>query len=76
MQASYNMTWVPSGSCTGSYLEDKMPFKMPGTGDLCASEHHCTNAELWDILDPNNEHLPYIYDSLDGWGDCTIAWDH
>ena len=76
MSASYNLSWVPTNECTGSDLDDRLPFKMPGTEGLCASEHHCTNAELMEILDPSNEHIPYIYDSLESWGDCSVDWDH
>ena len=69
------MSWVPSGTCTGSDLDDKLPFRMPGgILELCDAKH-CTNAELWDVLDPTNVHLPYIYDSLDGWGECSVDWD-
>ena len=32
-----------------------------------------TNKQLWELLDPTNEHLPYVYEQFEVWGDMN--WD-
>ena len=63
-------TW-DSETCTGSSLYDNLPFS-----DLFESEPHkemYTNAELWDLLDPSKDILPYMYDDLTTFGSCSLT---
>ena len=71
-KSTYNMQWVPtSWTHCGGQLEDHLPFK--NIFDDAAKDHHFTNKELWMLLDPTNQHLPYIYDDLTTWGEQY--WD-
>jgi len=55
----------------GSHWLDHLPFD--GIFDNSEKGIHFTNKELWALLDPTNDHLPYIYDQFMTWGDLT--WD-
>lgn len=33
-----------------------------------------TNAQIQTLLRPSNPGLPYVYDKINTWGDCT-EWD-
>jgi len=30
------------------------------------------NKQLWALLHPNNNAIPYVYDKLTNWGDCDF----
>ena len=65
----FNHTWVDTHSCQGHDYHDVLPFK-----DLMNenSGHYYTNQELYQLFDPMNPELPYLYDNFD-WGHCHTA---
>ena len=57
----------PCASCQGRSFEDIMPWK-----DLLdeGSGKFYTNEDLYDLFDPTNEKLTYVYEHFD-WDHCS-----
>lgn len=72
-----NLTWDNAGySSYGRAWNDKTPFKAalfePTIGHQISPHEYLTNKQLWALLDPVGESLPYIYDSFTSWGNCAF----
>merc|ERR1719198_2215903 len=65
--STFNHTWVDDESCNGRSLYDTMPWK-----DLLneGNDKFYTNADLYELFDPTNPSLPYVYEHFD-WEQCT-----
>lgn len=65
--SNFNHTWVDDASCQGRSFEDIMPWK-----DLLdeGSGKFYTNEDLYDLFDPTNEKLTYVYEHFD-WDHCS-----
>ena len=50
------------GVCWGHRADDALLFTDPADG------HHYSNTELYGLMDPRNESMPYVYD--------TFKWSH
>lgn len=62
---NFNHTWKDDSSCYGRSKDDTMPFKnLLNEG----SDKFYTNGDLYNLFDPSNPDLTYIYDHFD--------WDH
>eukprot|EP00617_Octactis_speculum_P019804 CAMPEP_0185757020 /NCGR_PEP_ID=MMETSP1174-20130828/15458_1 /TAXON_ID=35687 /ORGANISM="Dictyocha speculum, Strain CCMP1381" /LENGTH=259 /DNA_ID=CAMNT_0028436259 /DNA_START=175 /DNA_END=954 /DNA_ORIENTATION=+ len=71
-----NMTWDNAGeSDKGRGWESITPFESllfePDIGHHLPIEY-LTNKQLWALLDPIGDSLPYIYDSFASWGSCSF----
>ena len=65
--------------------DDELPFRhlfddadddLDDGGELspdATGSNLITNAQLWDILKPQSEARPYIYDQFTSWGE--LQWD-
>ena len=55
------------GVCPGHKEDDLLPFTH------LSDEHPepYSNMEFYQLLDPRNTNLPYVYDALDHWVGCT-----
>lgn len=58
-----------AGICPGHKGSDILPFS--GIKDLSSSDESWTNLEFYEYIHPDNEDIPYVYDSLTHWAGCT-----
>lgn len=60
--------------CYGHAAEDNLPFEIallkPGGVKGYRATASFTNQQLYDLADPHEQHLPYIYDDLT-WSHCA-----
>ncbi|CAN0296732.1 unnamed protein product [Pylaiella littoralis] len=68
----YSFEWE-DGSCTGSRLEDLMPFSEKYLG-MGSGTELLTNSQLMSMFHASNPRLPYVYDRFDKWG-TVEDWD-
>lgn len=66
--STYDETWDPYHSCYGHNPDNLQPFTNLFNDD---HDDFYTNAELYDLLHPKNEDLPYTYDNFN-WGHCEL----
>jgi hypothetical protein len=66
--STYDETWDPYHTCYGHNPDNLQPFS-----NLFGDDHDdfYTNDELYDLLHPKNEDLPYVYDNFN-WGHCGV----
>lgn len=67
--SDFDHSWSKDTSeCYGHNPDDLQPFK-----NLFKNDHknYYTNAELYDLLHPANENLPYVYADFN-WDHCTM----
>jgi len=67
----YDLKWTcDTSSCdtgnSGRHWLDHLPVE--GIFINAPSGVHFTNKAVWNMLDPNRNHLPYVYDDLTAWG--------
>ena len=66
--AGFDHTWVDGGNCNGYNFHDLQPFSdLFGEGN---EKHLYTNQELYQLFDPQNPTLNYVYDNFD-WSHCS-----
>jgi hypothetical protein len=65
---SFDDTWPDSEvTCQGHYASNIQPFKNVFDDNNMLY----TNAELYDLLDPNQDDYPYLFDNFD-WTHCKF----
>ena len=65
--ASMELPTCAKETCPGHKGDDLLPF-----ADLMDSQDGLyTNNEFYELVDPTNDDLPYVYDSLSYWPGCT-----
>ena len=57
------------GTCPGHKEDDLLPFKTL----LKDQDQEFTNAEMYDMLYPTREELPYVFDSVLYWKACSAG---
>ena len=62
--SSMDMPTCAQETCPGHKADDLLPF----SGLLKDSLY--TNEEFYALVDPTNDDLPYVYDSLSYWPGC------
>lgn len=55
-----------AATCSGHNEQDLLPFSLLMHGETV----HMTNKELYDLIHPYNEDLPYMYDTYE-WKHCV-----
>lgn len=56
------------GTCSGHRSSDILPFD-----NLFSDQtNQLSNSEFYQLLDPNNEAMPYVYEDLDAWNGCPM----
>lgn len=77
---NYNETWDPYHTCTGHNPDDLQPFHdlFPDWDEKHEDEsssikRYYSNAELYRLLQPDSEDLPYVYDNFD-WHHCSVSF--
>ncbi|CAM9254244.1 unnamed protein product [Phaeothamnion confervicola] len=63
----FDHTWIPTGTCYGHDPEQLQPFKNLFDSD----DRYYSNAELYRLLDPRNDDLPYVYANFE-WPHCEL----
>ncbi|KAJ8601254.1 hypothetical protein CTAYLR_003265 [Chrysophaeum taylorii] len=78
-RADFDDRWPDEAKCYGHNASHAQPFSPRDLFDdhrrvPAGSGPHgvYTNAELYDLLDPRNDALPYLYDHFD-WPHCTAS---
>jgi hypothetical protein len=67
--SSFDDSWDKDcNECYGHNPDDLQPFKNLFNDD---HKNYYTNAELYDLLHPTNENLPYVYADFN-WDHCTM----
>ncbi|CAM9217833.1 unnamed protein product [Ectocarpus sp. 6 AP-2014] len=67
-QGTLDMPTCVKGICGGHSAGDLLPFRVKIGGEV----RKMTNAEWLDFIYPDNEELPYMYDSF-GWDHCAAS---
>ena len=63
---SMDMPKCAQETCPGHKADDILPF-----ANLMSSQDGLyTNEEFYELVDPTNDDLPYVYDSLSYWPGC------
>ena len=44
----------------------------PALGDKISADVYLTNKQLWMLLKPDSNSLPYVYDDFTTWGSCDF----
>lgn len=79
--AGLNTTWdnVGIGNYTGLGWNSETPFEAalfePGLGGEIDDGAFLTNKQLWALLKPDGDTVPYIYDQFRQWGSCTVNFN-
>jgi len=63
----YNETWDPYHTCYGHNPDDLQPFRNL----FDDNNEYYSNSDLYSLLHPQNEDLPYIYDNFE-WPHCEL----
>eukprot|EP00622_Pseudochattonella_farcimen_P003177 FR738293.1.p1 GENE.FR738293.1~~FR738293.1.p1 ORF type:complete len:192 (+),score=12.81 FR738293.1:73-576(+) len=63
---TFDHTWEDVSGCLGHNAHDVQPFQQL-MGEK--SQHHYSNKDLYDLLDPRNPDLPYLYENFE-WSHC------
>lgn len=61
--------------CTGYHFHDTLPFSNLLQKRTEDDAHYYTNQELYELFDPHNVELPYVYDDF-SWSHCpSDIWE-
>lgn len=71
-----NTTWdnTALGNLTGFGWNSKTPFtaRLFGLEEEAEEETYLTNKQIWELLKPDSDTVPYIYDQFQDWGSCSV----